>query len=125
MLIGKAMSEFSFSPGVENVLRQFGWSPDRNVSIANWLDRLKGEGLTTNAVAERVLSNLGGLTITPPTNEDNQFAPSKIEFDPVKAAGGESDRVLSWQEDFNLKLFPVGRYDPLFIILISADGRVF
>jgi hypothetical protein len=114
-----------FSAEVEQILRQAGWFPTRSVPVSQWVEPLVEVGYKPFPVAIRILENLGGLEITPPTSESNLFFPSKIVFDPVYAASSEFDRVEKWQRDYGLVLFPLGEYDPLFILLCAEDGRIF
>jgi hypothetical protein len=116
---------FKFSPAVEQVLRQTGWFPTRSVSIFQWVDPLVEVGYKPFPVAIRILENLGGIEISPPRDESNLFFPSKIVFDPVFAASSEFDRVGKWQKEFDIALFPLGEYDPIYILLCSEDGRIF
>jgi hypothetical protein len=114
-----------FSAEVEEVLREAGWTPTRHASAVQWVDPLVKVGYTPLLIATQILENLGGLAITPPSSEANVFFPSEIIFDPVYAASSEFDRVKKWQEEYDLLLFPLGEYDPTFILLCSEDGRIF
>jgi hypothetical protein len=116
---------YAFSPEVEDVLLQAGWFPARSVATSQWVGPLEQVGYKPFPAAIRILENLGGLVITPPTNESNLFYPGQIVFDPVFAASSEFKRVEKWQDEYGLRLFPLGEYDPLFILMCSDNGRIF
>jgi len=116
---------FLFSPQVQKVLEEAGWSPSRSVPVTEWIKNLTDVGYKPFPLAIAILENLGGLEITPPTNQSNLFFPCKIVFDPVYAASSEFDRIKKWQEEHGLWLFPLGEYDPLFILMCSSGGRIF
>src|SRR5713101_2605459 len=113
-----------FSSEVEKVLRQSGWTPSRSVSVNQWVDPLVREGFKPLPGALKILENLGGLEITPPTSPSNLFFPSKIILDPYYTASGELDRVKKWEKRYSLMLFPLGEYDPNHMIFLADNGQI-
>jgi len=116
---------FRFTTEVERVLREAGWFPTRCVSAAEYVNPLTEVGYRPFPLAIKILENLGGLEINPPESNSNLFFPGKIILDPVYAASSEFDRVARWQEQYDLRLFPMGEYEPMFILLCAENGRIF
>ena len=116
---------FAFDPRVEEVLRTAGWFPGRSVQTSQWVDPLVAVGYKPLRIAIGILENLGGLEIKPPLSESNVFYPSTIIFDPVYAASSEFDRIQKWEAEYGLALFPLGEYDPSYILLCSGGGEIF
>lgn len=116
---------FAFDPDTERVLRSAGWSETRSVPTAGWVGTLAREGLRVFPAAERLLANLGGLSVTPPPDEHRVFMPDPFTLDPVRAASGEADRIELWQEQFGLTLYPLGECFLHMILLTDPGGRIF
>jgi hypothetical protein len=116
---------FQFSSDVEIILRQSGWFPDRSVAATQWIDPLLRLGCRSLPEAHTILESLGGLEIHPPPRESNLFFPGAIAFDPVYAASSEIDRIKAWEQRYRIKLFPLGEYEPSYLLLLSDSSHIF
>jgi hypothetical protein len=115
-----------FDDEVKRVLESAGWSESRKVSADEWVSALTAEGYTFFPLVLEVLENLGGLTVVPPVDQNDRaraFCPSPFHFDPMTGLG-EFDRFNTWQEEFGLKLFPLGEVGWYFL-MVASNGRVF
>ncbi|WP_394841797.1 SUKH-3 domain-containing protein [Pendulispora brunnea] len=115
----------SVQPKVILVLQHAGWSPDRFVTISKWSDYFVKKGFFLSPDARTILENLGGLKITPPTSPTNLFNPTEFHFDPYYAASSEVDRIKQWEQDYCVKLFPIGEVGRQVILLCGDDGKIY
>ena len=114
------------SQEVQSVLRRQGWSPERKISIRDWVAQLVGVGATVLPQAESIWQNFGGLEITPVKTPNDAFAPQVVRFDPVTEVLSEVERIEFWQEQLGQKLTPLGVLYPCEgILLLGENGQVF
>ena len=92
--------------------------------IDEWVEMLAGLAVSPIPGAIDVLRNFGGLTITPPTSKLNKFSPEQFTFDPVLAASGEVDRIEYWQEQHNVRLYPLAAAGQGSMILYCDGGKI-
>lgn len=114
-----------FSDTVLSILEASGWTANRRVPTAQWVQQLESEGFTMLPDAVKVLEGFGGLQIVPQQTASDTFLKGVIRFDPVLAASGEFDRIDYWQQRLNSKLSPIAEGSKGDILLLAEDGRVF
>lgn len=73
-----------------------------------------------------MLESLGGLTLRLLYEPAMEYHPGFLDFDPVRAASGELDRVRLWQEITELTLYPVGQWisGVPSVLLVSGSGTL-
>ena len=86
-----------YSSNVLSTLYAAGWTPDRKVSTAQWVNQLEFEGFVMLPSAIDILERFGGLETRPQKTSSDVFLPGVLRFDPLLAASGEFDRVDYWQ----------------------------
>ena len=114
-----------YSSAGELALSAAGWTPERLVSIKLWVARLVAEGYTLSDAADRLLRNLGGLTIHLPANPPRNPYPHNLVFDPIYYGSGERDRVEEWERSLGVSLFPVGYVTGAYAIWVADTGAVY
>jgi hypothetical protein len=115
-----------FPDDVLEPLNAAGWHPNRRVPTAQWITALEGEGYECFSLAREFLECFGGLALREILKDDSAFSPGRTRLQPVLAASGEFDRVNDWQNEHELRLFPVGNcFDEYFILMISPDENFY
>jgi hypothetical protein len=71
------------------------------------------------------MKEFGGLVLRPPFLSDAQFCTTEINFDPLLAGIGESDRAIGWEPISGCTLCAVGEVDGFFLLLMAENGRVY
>ena len=113
------------SPKFAEILLQSGWSSNRKIDIAGWLKGLKGEGFEPSADAIALLESVGGLSLLLPPHGINPYD-HELQFDPVRAASGEFDKAVNWQNELGIRLFPLGEEIKTGNILwIATNGKFY
>jgi hypothetical protein len=113
-----------FSNTVLSVLEASGWTPNRNVPIAQWVAQLESEGFTMLPNAVKLLEGFGGLEIVPRKAASDAYAAEVLRFDPTLAASGEFDRIDYWEKRLDTHLSPIAETGGGAILLLAEDGRV-
>ncbi|MFD4133626.1 SUKH-3 domain-containing protein [Streptomyces goshikiensis] len=98
-----------WSAEAENVLRDAGWYPGRNVDTTVWRERLEADGFRIHSAAEDFLREFGGLTVVSGGSGITRSR-EPFELDPLLALG-EDDRFGEWGEEIGRHLFPLGELD--------------
>jgi hypothetical protein len=111
------------SQALTDALIASGWSPDRSISIAYWMDQLRSYGLTILPEAESVLRTFGGLVVNPVRSPSDKYAPGVIRFDPLLAC--EPDRIQWWERYLQMKLTPLGEVGDQACLVLAENGTVF
>jgi hypothetical protein len=109
------------SPEAERILHQVGWSPDRQVDVSEWVERLRDEGSEVFPMAEAILRNFGGLRL----RHRECGGPSRHDFDvnPVHWYD-QRDRVADIEEILGTTLCPLGETSGAAMLAVLADGRI-
>ena len=107
------------------LLQKNGWSENRDCSIEKWTEELEKEGFSSFAIAENILRSFGGLTITPLQGEGCEFFSEIITFDPFSEDSATFEDLKMWEDDFELKLYPLGLTVDGIRILISIDEGIY
>ena len=110
---------------VRDTLLKAGWSPSRAVDTHAWRDWYEREGYSDERSALDILRSFGGLRLRPPMNEAADFGSGLIEFDPIVAATGESDRIRFREQQLGEALWPIGEWCEVYILLLGASGAVY
>lgn len=116
-----------FSPEVEDVLRGAGWSPERQVDVAGWTSLFEAEGLPAHQAATDFLREFGGLAVHrgEPGQEGKAKAKESFEFNP-SLCEGEGDLFLTWAEELERQLFPLGELDRgRFYLAIDENAEIY
>jgi len=113
------------TPRIDAALRSAGWSEDRSIPVETWVEQLTREGYTFSALAMQTLKSYGGLQIIPGSDPNDLYRAGEIRFDPALAALGEFDRIEYWERKLNTKLSPIAETNPVSIVVLAQDGRVF
>ena len=113
-----------FSNDVLSALEASGWTRDRSVPTAQWVEQLEAEGFTMLPEAVDVLEAFGGLEVVPRKSASDAYAAEVLRFDPILAASGEFDRISYWQIRLNTRLSPIAEIGGGAILLLAEDGRV-
>jgi len=117
--------DFQFNEKVEQQFKKSGWKKERKVNIDKWLEKLKGQGFTPTPFAEAILSNFGGLTIDPVSDDDCQYCAEPVTFNPLLEDSASPEAIHSWEKDFNLELFPLGLTSDGLRVLIGKDEKIY
>jgi hypothetical protein len=99
----------TFPSEVERVLREAGWSSDRQVDADPWLTAFEAEGLQRHEAVSSFLAEFGGIAVNI-SGPGISRAREPFEFDPMLCLG-EGDRFLEWGEEIERSIFPVGVHD--------------
>lgn len=114
------------SETVQEVIRQQGWSPDRKVSIDEWISQLVAVGYDVLPEAKAILENFGGLELSPVKTDNDIYSANAIRFDPVTDVLSEFERIQFIQKYLGQKLTPIGVLHPAeSILLLGQTGEVF
>lgn len=105
-------------------LEHAGWTPNRSINIDYWVSQLSCEGFICNPYATSILESIGGLVVHLKASGLCVYD-CVLEFDPVRAASGESDRTELWQAELGITLFPIGRNPSADIIWIGNNGHCY
>jgi len=109
-----------FSKSIEEMLREAGWLPGRDVSRGLKLP----EGFTLFPAAQRVLSEFGNLRIGK-SGPGLVFARTPVVLDPALAFG-EEGRFHEFAVLLKTNLYPLGETaDGHSFVVIDEKGRVF
>lgn len=115
---------YFYDKNVMKVLGLSGWYLNRNISIDDYVSRLKEKGYFVNKEAKRFLSNMGGLTISHESYSDpQQFDIS--EMNPIKPISWLDPKwVIDYYEKRVAdKLCPVGfGFSGHMVFFISSSG---
>ncbi|WP_326681566.1 SUKH-3 domain-containing protein [Streptomyces sp. NBC_01237] len=113
-----------FSEEVNRVLREAGWTPDRQINAEPWLAAFESEGLQRNPVVSAFLAEFGGLAVHI-SGPGISRAREPFEFNPMLCLG-EEDRFLEWGEEIKKSIFPVGVHDEgRFFLGIDECGELY
>lgn len=93
-------------PYVLTILKDCGWSLEREYDISSCLELLSQEGYACFDYAEKILRNLGGIAIN--VVGDKSHMSATFDFNPLDAASGEFDRLYDFQVAANEELYPIG-----------------
>ncbi|MBY8864169.1 SUKH-3 domain-containing protein [Streptomyces sennicomposti] len=114
----------TWSPEVEQVLREAGWHAGRAVDTAGWKRRLEQNGFRSHAAAEDFLREFGGLAVGH-GGVGITRAREPVDLDPLLALG-EADRFDEWGEEIGHRLFPVGELAGGHAFLgLDEDGELY
>ncbi|MBN8605013.1 MAG: SUKH-3 domain-containing protein [Planctomycetes bacterium] len=115
------------SPEVREKLCEAGWYPGRAISTKDWVAQLALDGFVLIPEAERIISEFGGLTLTPQILPSTFAYARQSYFDPVQPGGqGDIDRVYDWEKRLGLTINPIGDYaNGHQTLLYASDGRIF
>jgi hypothetical protein len=109
------------SPGAQTVLRAHGWSPERDLDISEWADRLRSDGNEVFPIAAAILRNFGGLHVKsgePPTG--SRFA---FDIDP-SSWFQERELVQAVEEVIGARACPLGEAYGGAMLAVLEDGRI-
>ncbi len=116
-----------FSAFVENVLRNSGWFPDRNIGeiVDEWESELeKTSGWKMFPAAKEILQEFGEIKVNL-RGAGETSAREPFEIFP-KRAMYEDDRFAEYEEELNTKLYPLGlATGSHYFIAVAEDKRVF
>lgn len=112
-----------FAADVEDLLRGAGWSPERKVDVAEWIDQFQQAGLPAHEAAIKFLGEFGRLHFWNPGPDTTNPNPS-FHFDPAECEG-EEDRFLAWSEVVERSLFPVGEVGTFAFLGIDETGELY
>jgi hypothetical protein len=127
MSSGEWLSRTRFDPAgdLRVALEAAGWSRAYRRNPDEWTGPLESQGFSTNALARFVLENLGGLTVAALPVERPAFGSGSVQFEPLLAATGESDRVVSRERIVSTTLCPIGEWCGEYILLAGGDGCIY
>jgi hypothetical protein len=109
------------SPEAEAILRQAGWSPDREVDTSEWVETLRDQGNEVFPLAEAIMKKFGGLRL----RHREAGGPSRHDFDVNPSHWyDQRDRVGDIEEILGISLCPVGETSGAAMLAVLADGRV-
>ena len=109
------------SPDAEAILRQVGWSPDREVDVSEWVRTLRDEGNQVFPFAEAIMKNFGGLRL----RHSEAGGPSRHDFDVNPSHWyDQRDRVSDIEEVLGTAVCPLGETSGAAMLAVLADGRV-
>jgi hypothetical protein len=120
------MTEFSW-PTAETraAVVRAGWSPDRQVSIEQWVAPLSGQGYYFSPMARAILGSLGGLVIRPLNDApEATWASNPVHFDPFEAADGLYERYRPLEHRLGHRMSPLASWSAESVIMLLDDGRV-
>ncbi|GEM_PF-608857 len=85
-----------------NILKERGWYSIREYDISLWKELLSQESYICFDLADRLLKSLGGITVN--VSGDRTHMSATFDFNPLKAASGEFDRLQDFENAANEKL---------------------
>lgn len=109
------------SPEAEAVLRRSGWSPEREVDISEWVERLRSDGDDVFPLAEAILRNFGGMRL-----EHQGFggvSVHDIDVNPLHWYG-ERDRLEGIEQITGSRACPLGETFGAAMLAVLEDGRI-
>lgn len=108
------------SPEAVVILRRAGWSPEREVDISEWVERLRSDGNDVFPIAEAILRSFGGLCF----RGDRPKRPTRHDFEIDPAYWyGERDRLEDIEEITNSRACPLGITSGAAMLAVLEDGR--
>ncbi|WP_157432784.1 MULTISPECIES: SUKH-3 domain-containing protein [unclassified Actinoplanes] len=114
-----------FDSELLSVLEVSGWSTERDVDIAHWVEQLKLDGFDAHGLALEVLRSFGGLSIAPVREDGPNFSnDDPLNFDP--AAGGFGQRSLASEVESILggNFYPIGEWLSHSSVFVESGGMV-
>lgn len=109
------------SPEAEAILRKAGWSPDREVDVSEWVERLRRDGYDVFPLAEAILRSYGGLDL----EHRGYRGPSWFDFQVDPSSWyGDFDRLRYIDEVTGTRLCPLGETSGAGMLGVLSDGRV-
>ena len=116
-----------FSVQVENILKQAGWYPGRQIGdlVASWKTTLVvSDGFEMFPSAERVLLEFGGLSVKQ-EGPGETCAVEPFTLDPTIAAY-EGDRFRDFATLLNTRLYPLGEASGGHLFLaVGENGHIY
>jgi hypothetical protein len=113
-----------FSPEVEGVLREAGWTPERRVEVDGLVAPFATEGLRPHRAAIDFLAEFAGLDIQI-RGPGVTRAREPFELDP-SLCEGEEGRFADWGQEIGHELFPIGELDNgRYFLGIDENGEVY
>ncbi|MGW1728715.1 SUKH-3 domain-containing protein [Streptomyces sp. NPDC002306] len=114
----------SFPEKVEKVLRDAGWTCDRQVDPEAWLSALEADGfLQRHHAVSAFLAEFGGLAVHI-SGSGISCARVPFVFDPMLCLG-EEDRFSEWSGEIKKSIFPIGLLDGRFCLGIDEDSEIY
>lgn len=115
------MASIAPSPEVASILREAGWSPDRQIDTSDWVRRLRDDGHHVFPLAESILQGFGGLRFV----GERPPRPTRHDFwiEPVLWLG-EADRIKDIEAITGAQACPLGETSGTAMLAVLDDGRV-
>lgn len=110
MALAHALTPPGFSPEVDRVLRDAGWTRERWTGYDVWIDYLAPRGFTVTDAAVDFLREFGGLDPVIPA-QGAAPAHQPFELDPA-LCGGHEHRFVQWGRRIGRTLVPIGVVGP-------------
>lgn len=113
-----------FSAEVLAALAAAGWTPDREVDVANLLSVLEESGFRPHPLAREVLESFRGLVVEPVNREGPGFPNGEpLTFDPLAAADHLSP-LKELEEVLGGHYYPLGEWLSCSNVYLEAGGRM-
>jgi hypothetical protein len=109
------------SPEVEPVLREAGWTQDRDVDISEWVNKLTEHQIKVFPLAATILRRFGSLSFVgsrPPRPTRHDFRVEPLLW------LGESDRLADIEAITRSRVCPLGETSGTAMLAVLEDGRV-
>ena len=113
--------DVSPSPEVEAVLREVGWSKDRDIDTSEWVGKLSDDGNEVFPLAEAILRKFGGVRFV----GDRPPRPTRHDFqiEPLLWLG-ERDRLDDIETLSGSRACPIGETSGSAMLAVLEDGRI-
>ncbi|WP_445954616.1 SUKH-3 domain-containing protein [Streptomyces sp. LNU-CPARS28] len=102
-----------------------GWSSERSVDHARWVEPLEREGFRAHPLVKEVLSARGGISLQPVNRVGPNFSNEEPwNFDPFAGGSGQRDLAVDVEGVLGGEYFPVGEWLSYSSVFLEAGGRV-
>lgn len=112
-----------FSLAVRAELDRLEWSPDRSVSIVEWVAELGAQGYELTSVASEALTSFGGLSMGPVETMGPNFTNDEpLTVDPIAAGSGHRELALELEAALGGDWYPVGEWLSYSSVFVDGSG---
>ncbi|MGV9414400.1 SUKH-3 domain-containing protein [Nocardia sp. NPDC003693] len=113
------------SPVTAQAVAESGWTPQRRIDIAEWLEELRAEGYYMSPAATGILESFGKLALRPADTTDALWGADPYFFDPIEVGAGMYERYAELEEQVGHRMSPLAaNASGTGFLLILDDGRV-